>query len=110
MPPKKSTAAAPIPVKPDALKGKSVIVTGEIEGYSRKAAEEILVNAGAKIEKSLNKKVQLVVLGADAGPKASVPGARWTSLQRASSIFCTSESPSLSFILFKTKLTLCPQF
>jgi hypothetical protein len=68
MPPKKS-AAPTIAVKPNALKGKSVIVTGEIDGYSRKAAEEILVNAGAVIEKSLNKKVQLVVLGADAGPK-----------------------------------------
>ena len=45
------------------------IITGEIEGQSRKAAEQILVNAGAKIEKSLNKKVQLVVLGKDAGEK-----------------------------------------
>jgi len=68
MPPKKA-AAPTIAVKPNALKGKSVIVTGEIDGYSRKAAEEILINAGAVIEKSLNKKVQLVILGADAGPK-----------------------------------------
>ncbi|KAF2712550.1 hypothetical protein K504DRAFT_206704 [Pleomassaria siparia CBS 279.74] len=65
MPPKSS--AAPIAVKPNALKGKSLIVTGEIEGYNRKAAEAILINAGATIEKSLNKKVQLVVLGADPG-------------------------------------------
>ncbi|KAF2655300.1 hypothetical protein K491DRAFT_678999 [Lophiostoma macrostomum CBS 122681] len=67
MPPKKETAPA-ISVRGDALKGKSVIITGEIEGRSRKAAEEILVKAGAKIEKSLNKKVQLVVLGEKAGP------------------------------------------
>lgn len=65
----KKTAAAPISVRPDALKGKSVIITGEIDGQTRKSAEQILINAGATIEKSLNKKVQLVVLGADAGPK-----------------------------------------
>lgn len=70
MPPKKpSTAPVSIPVKPDALKGKSVIITGDIEGQTRKSAEQILVNAGAKIEKSLNKKVQLVVLGEKAGPQ-----------------------------------------
>lgn len=70
MPPKKAAAAAPpISVKPNALKGKSVIITGEIDGLKRKDAEQILIDAGATIEKSLNKKVQLVVLGADAGPK-----------------------------------------
>ncbi|PSN63652.1 hypothetical protein BS50DRAFT_85745 [Corynespora cassiicola Philippines] len=68
MGPKKQTAA-PIPVRSDALAGTSIIITGEIEGQSRKAAEQILINAGAKIEKSLNKKVQLVVLGKDAGEK-----------------------------------------
>ncbi|KAF2865298.1 hypothetical protein BDV95DRAFT_612692 [Massariosphaeria phaeospora] len=65
----KKEAAAPIPVVRDALKDKSVIISGNIEGYTRKAAEQILINAGATIEKSLNKKVQLVVLGEDAGPK-----------------------------------------
>jgi BRCT domain type II-containing protein len=65
----KKGAVAPIPVRRDALKGKSVIITGEIDGQTRKSAEQILINAGATIEKSLNKKVQLVVLGADAGPK-----------------------------------------
>jgi BRCT domain type II-containing protein len=64
----KKEAAAPISVKSDALKGKSVIITGEIEGRTRKAAEQILIDAGAKIEKSLNKKVQLVILGENAGP------------------------------------------
>lgn len=67
MGPKKETAP-PIAVQPHALKGQNVIITGEIEGRSRKAAEQILIDAGAKIEKSLNKKVQLVVLGENAGP------------------------------------------
>lgn len=68
MPPKKSAAAAAISVKSGALKGKSVIITGEIDGLSRKEAEQVLMDAGAKIEKSLNKKVELVVLGEKAGP------------------------------------------
>lgn len=51
----KKQAAALIPVKRDALKGKKVIITGEIDGQSRKSAEQILINAGATIEKSLNK-------------------------------------------------------
>lgn len=67
MPPKK--AAPSISVKPDALAGEKCVITGEIDGFKRKEAEQILVDAGATIEKSLNKKVTLVILGADAGPK-----------------------------------------
>jgi len=67
MAPKKDTAA--ISVRSDALAGEKCIVTGEIAGQSRKSAEQVLINAGATIEKSLNKKVTLVVLGEDAGPK-----------------------------------------
>jgi NAD-dependent DNA ligase len=67
MPPKKDTAT--ISVRPDGLAGQKCIITGEIDGMSRKAAEQILMNAGATIEKSLNKKVTLVVLGENAGEK-----------------------------------------
>jgi NAD-dependent DNA ligase len=67
MPPKKDTAT--ISVRPDGLAGEKCIITGEIDGMTRKAAEQILINAGATIEKSLNKKVTLVVLGENAGEK-----------------------------------------
>ncbi|KAL5387606.1 hypothetical protein DPSP01_003401 [Paraphaeosphaeria sporulosa] len=67
MAPKK--AAPSISVRPDALSDEKCIITGEIDGFKRKEAEQILINAGATIEKSLNKKVTLVVLGADAGPQ-----------------------------------------
>jgi len=67
MAPKKDTAT--ISVRPDGLAGQKCIITGEIDGMSRKAAEQILINAGATIEKSLNKKVTLVVLGENAGEK-----------------------------------------
>lgn len=64
MPPKKSVAVA---VRSNALNGERCIVTGEIPGQSRKSAEQILKDAGATIEKSLNKKVTLLVLGDKAG-------------------------------------------
>lgn len=67
MPPKKETPS--ISVRSDALAGEKCIITGEIDGLSRKAAEQVLINAGATIEKSLNKKVTLVVLGEKAGDK-----------------------------------------
>lgn len=67
MAPKK--AAPSISVRPDALSDEKCVITGEIEGFKRKEAEQILINAGATIEKSLNKKVTLVILGADAGPQ-----------------------------------------
>ncbi|KAF2017194.1 hypothetical protein BU24DRAFT_448926 [Aaosphaeria arxii CBS 175.79] len=68
MPPKKA-AASRISVKPNALEGVSVIITGDIEGQTRSSANEILSTSGAIIEKSLNKTVQLVVLGENAGDK-----------------------------------------
>ncbi|KAL5420923.1 hypothetical protein PMIN04_006023 [Paraphaeosphaeria minitans] len=67
MAPKK--AAPSISVRPNALSDEKCIITGDIDGFKRKDAEQILINAGATIEKSLNKKVTLVVLGADAGPQ-----------------------------------------
>lgn len=50
------------------LSGKHVIITGTIPSHDRKSAHSILENAGAHIEKSLNKQVQLVILGHAAGP------------------------------------------
>jgi BRCT domain type II-containing protein len=72
MAPKRAAAAAPaapaIKVRANALKGEKCIITGDIEGMKRKEAEQILINAGATIEKSLNKSVTMAVLGAKAGP------------------------------------------
>jgi BRCT domain type II-containing protein len=69
---KRAAAAAPaapaIKVRANALKGEKCIITGDIEGMKRKEAEQILINAGATIEKSLNKSVTMAVLGAKAGP------------------------------------------
>jgi NAD-dependent DNA ligase len=71
MPPKKAAAPAkPVPnVNPSALAGKTMIITGDVVGYDRTIAQQILTNAGATIAKSLNKSVNLVALGEKAGPK-----------------------------------------
>lgn len=66
MAPKKAPAS--IAVRSDALSGEKCIITGEIDGFKRKEAEQVLIDAGATIEKSLNKKVTLVILGKKAGP------------------------------------------
>ena len=71
MAPKKAAApSASIPnVQPNALKGKTVIITGDVEGFTRVIAQKVLESAGATFAKSLNKSVNLVVLGENAGPK-----------------------------------------
>ena len=75
MAPKGDTVS--ITVRRDALAGEKVVIIGEIEGQSRKSAEQILINAGATIEKSLNRKVTLAVLGNNPG-QAQVRAKMWS--------------------------------
>jgi DNA ligase (NAD+) len=51
------------------LAGKSVVVTGTIEGYSREEAEQAVRDAGGKPVGSLSKKTDYVVAGPGAGSK-----------------------------------------
>jgi DNA ligase (NAD+) len=51
------------------LAGKSVVVTGAIEGYSREEAEEAVRAAGAKPAGSVSRKTDYVVAGPGAGSK-----------------------------------------
>jgi NAD-dependent DNA ligase len=50
------------------LSGKKVLVTGTVPGYDRKKAQTLLEEAGADYQASLNKKVELVIIGTNAGP------------------------------------------
>ncbi len=51
------------------LAGKTVVVTGSIEGFSREEAEEAVRAAGGKPAGSVSKKTDLVVAGPGAGSK-----------------------------------------
>jgi DNA ligase (NAD+) len=51
------------------LAGKTVVVTGAIEGYSREEAEEAVRAAGGKPAGSVSKKTDVVVAGPGAGSK-----------------------------------------
>ncbi|EON64892.1 hypothetical protein W97_04126 [Coniosporium apollinis CBS 100218] len=54
---------------PDALDGLTFVVTGVIDGYTRKEAEAVIKQFGGKTASGISKKVDHIVLGTDAGPK-----------------------------------------
>src|SRR5690606_5497692 len=51
--------------------GKTVVLTGTLDGMSRDEATKLLEKAGAKVTGSVSKKTDFVVAGADAGSKLS---------------------------------------
>ena len=51
------------------LAGKSVVVTGTLEGFSRQEAEEAIRAAGGKVAGSVSRKTDYVVAGENAGSK-----------------------------------------
>jgi DNA ligase (NAD+) len=55
------------PEQPQVLAGKSVVVTGTLEGWSREDAEEAIKARGGKSPGSVSKKTTAVVAGADPG-------------------------------------------
>lgn len=56
---------------PQTLAGKTVVVTGSLEGFSRDSAKEVIVERGGKAAGSVSKKTDYVVVGANAGSKAA---------------------------------------
>lgn len=51
------------------LAGRTVVVTGTLEGYSREEAEEAIRSAGGKAASSVSKKTDYLVAGENAGSK-----------------------------------------
>nr|WP_307812714.1 NAD-dependent DNA ligase LigA [Phycicoccus sp. CSK15P-2] len=51
------------------LSGKTVVVTGSLEGFSRDSAKEAVLAAGGKASGSVSKKTDYVVVGENAGSK-----------------------------------------
>jgi DNA ligase (NAD+) len=60
-------AAPQGPELPQTLTGKSVVVTGTLEGWSREAAEEAIIARGGKSPGSVSKKTMAVVAGEGTG-------------------------------------------
>lgn len=55
---------------PQTLAGKTIVVTGSLEGFSRDSAKEAIIERGGKAAGSVSKKTDYVVVGANAGSKA----------------------------------------
>jgi DNA ligase (NAD+) len=55
------------PTVPQVLAGRSVVVTGTLEGWSREAAEDAIKARGGKSPSSVSKKTTAVVAGSDPG-------------------------------------------
>ncbi|MEO6121708.1 MAG: NAD-dependent DNA ligase LigA [Acidimicrobiales bacterium] len=55
------------PERPQTLAGRSVVVTGTLEGWSREAAEEAVKARGGKAPGSVSRKTTAVVVGEGAG-------------------------------------------
>jgi DNA ligase (NAD+) len=51
------------------LQGKTVVVTGTLENFTRQQAEQAIREAGGKVSASVGKKTDYVVVGADPGSK-----------------------------------------
>ena len=56
---------------PQVLAGVTVVITGTVEGFSRDDATEAVTAVGGKVASSVSKKTDFVVVGADAGSKAT---------------------------------------
>lgn len=51
------------------FEGKTVVVTGTLENYSRTQIKEKLESLGAKVSSSVSKKTDYVIVGKEAGSK-----------------------------------------
>jgi DNA ligase (NAD+) len=56
---------------PQTLEGRTVVVTGSLERWSRDEAKEAIISHGGKAVGSVSKKTDFVVIGANAGSKAA---------------------------------------
>ncbi len=56
--------------RPKTLAGRTIVVTGSLEGFSRDEAKEAILSRGGKAAGTVSKKTDYVVVGENAGSKA----------------------------------------
>lgn len=57
--------------KPQTLEGKTIVVTGSLQKFTRESATEAITERGGKAASSVSKKTDYVVVGDDPGSKAT---------------------------------------
>ncbi|HEV3282511.1 MAG TPA: NAD-dependent DNA ligase LigA [Acidimicrobiales bacterium] len=84
--------------RPPTLEGRSVVVTGTLEGWTREEAEQAVLERGGKSPGTVSKKTYAVVLGASPGQskvtKAEQLGVPIVSGDRFSDLLETGELPA----------------
>ncbi len=68
---KELTITAPETTSSQALQGQTVVVTGTLAGYSRDEAKDLVRRHGGTVASSVSKKTSFVVVGNEAGSKAT---------------------------------------
>ena len=58
-------------VESEAFAGKTFVLTGGLENFTRDEAKEIIENNGGNVSGSVSKKTNVVIAGADPGSKYS---------------------------------------
>ncbi|MBT3198926.1 MAG: NAD-dependent DNA ligase LigA [Phycisphaerales bacterium] len=66
-----TAASQTSPGSPGAFEGKTIVVTGTLESFSRREAKEAIQSAGGRASSSVSSKTDFVVAGAAAGSKAA---------------------------------------
>ena len=83
---------------PQTLRGRSVVVTGSLEGYTREEAEAAIVGRGGKSPSSVSARTFAVVLGAEPGAaklaKAEALGVPVVAGQAFDQLLATGELPA----------------
>jgi DNA ligase (NAD+) len=67
--PERPAVRPPGEVSAGPLDGRTLVVTGTLEGFSRQEAEEAVRTAGGKVAGSVSKKTDYLVAGESAGSK-----------------------------------------